>query len=333
MRLGVYTAVLHDRPLGEALDIVAALGLGGVEVNAGGFLRTPHLPVDVLLADAGARSAYLAEYHRRGLELTALNVNGNPVHPQAAIGGPQADELRAAIRLAPLLGVERVVTMSGLPAGEPGGTVPSWAVNPWHSAYSDVLDYQWGEVIVPFWHEIDGLAREHGVTVCLEMHPHNVVFNPATLTRLVELTGATQLRAELDPSHLFWQGIDPVAAIEHLGPLVGNAAAKDTRINPSSRVFGVLDDRFRRVPEGESPLHLDGPYTLNEKAPDASWDFVAVGRGHDVEFWARFLRALEAVDPDMPVNIEHEDAELGRVEGLEVAAETLIAARDLLSAG
>ena len=57
-----------------------------------------------------------------------------------------------------------------------------------------------------------------------------LVFNPATLERLVERTGATHIGAEMDPSHLFWQGIDPIAAVEHLGDLVFHAAAKDTRI-------------------------------------------------------------------------------------------------------
>ena len=49
-------------------------------------------------------------------------------------------------------------------------------------------------------------------------------------------------------------------------------------------------------------------------------------RGHDVDFWSRFLQALEKVDPDMAVNIEHEDVEFGPLEGLQVAAETLKAA-------
>lgn len=326
MRLGVYTAVLHDLPLTEALDVIVSLGLTGAEVNAGGFLRTPHLPVESLLHSSSARDRYLALYSDRGVELTALNVNGNPLHPDPAVGPPQSLELRRAIELAPLLGVHRVITMSGVPAGEPGGTQPSWVVNPWHSNYTDILDYQWNEVAVPFWRELDRLAAANDVQVCLELHPHNLVFNPPTLRRLVERTESTHLRAELDPSHLFWQGIDPVTAVEYLGPLVGNAAAKDTRINASCSIYGVLDDRFRKVPLDESPLRLDGPYTLNERAPDSSWDFVAVGRGHDLEFWTRFLTALRQVDPDMAVSIEHEDTELGQLEGLQVAASTLLAA-------
>ncbi|MBX3087421.1 MAG: sugar phosphate isomerase/epimerase [Cryobacterium sp.] len=330
MKLGVYTAVLHDRPLIDALDVIASLGLSSVEINTGGFLRAPHIPIDSLLSSASAREDYLDLFRERHLELTALNVNGNPLHPNPDVGPVAAEELKRTITLAPLLGVRKIVTMSGLPSSEKGGREPNWIVNPWHSNYSDIRDYQWSEVVEPFWLEIDRLATDSNVEVCLEMHPHNVVFNPATLIRLVERTASKSIRAELDPSHLFWQGIDPAAAVDFLGELVGNAAAKDTRINDSVRIHGVLDDRFRKVPPAQSPLALDGPYTLNDRPRDSSWDFVAVGRGHDISFWTRFLEALEKVDPNMAVNIEHEDAELGQIEGLAVAAKNLLAAESRL---
>jgi sugar phosphate isomerase/epimerase len=331
MKLGVYTAVLHDQPLPTALQTIRSLGLEGAEINAGGFLPTPHLPVAALRNGDLEPSAYLAVFDETGVELTGLNVNGNPLHADPEVGPEDANDLRHAIRLAAKLGVGRVVTMSGLPAAHPGGQWPAWHVNPWDSGYLDSLDYQWDEVAVPFWREIDALARDHDVKVCIEMHPQNVVFNPPTLVRLVEKIGATHVGAEMDPSHLFWQGIDPVAAIHYLGDLVFHAAAKDTRINPACALYGVLDDRFTRTPADANPISLGGRHTVNRWPQDSSWDFVAVGRGHDVEFWSRFLAALNRVNPDMAVNIEHEDTELGQLEGLEVAAENLRAANELSS--
>jgi sugar phosphate isomerase/epimerase len=326
VKLGVYTAVLHDRPLREALTVIRSLGLGGAEINAGGFLPTPHLPVDDLLTGRLESETYLEPFVETGVELTGLNVNGNPLHADPEVGPEDAEDLRRAIKVAALLGVRRVVTMSGLPAAHPGGQWPAWHVNPWDSGYLDSLEYQWDDVAVPFWREIDALARDHDVKVCIEMHPQNLVFNPPTLQRLVEKTSATHVGAEMDPSHLFWQGIDPVAAIDYLGDLVFHAAAKDTRINPACRVFGVLDDRFTRIPPNELPTGLGGRHVMTRWPHESSWDFVAVGRGHDVEFWSRFLAALGRVDTDMAVNIEHEDTELGQLEGLEVAASTLTAA-------
>ncbi|MDF2827859.1 MAG: hypothetical protein K0R01_1142 [Mycobacterium sp.] len=215
MRFGVYTAVLHDMPLPAALSVIRSLGLEGAEVNAGGFLPTPHLPVDDLLSGRIEPAEYLTAFEESEVALTGLNVNGNPLHADPEVGPEDAEDLRRAIRVASLLGVDRVVTMSGLPAAHRGGQWPAWHVNPWDSGYLDSLDYQWDAVAVPFWREIDALARDLGVKVCIEMHPQNLVFNPPTLERLVDRCGATNVGAEMDPSHLFWQGIDPVAAIDH----------------------------------------------------------------------------------------------------------------------
>src|SRR5262249_36935945 len=152
--------------------------------------------------------------------------------------------------------------------------------NPWSSGLLDIIDYQWDEVVVPFWKEIDQLAADNGVTVAIEMHPHNVVYNPPTLIRLIERTGASNIGAEMDPSHLFWQHMDPIAAVRYLGPLVAHAAAKDVRINPNAAIYGVLDDRFRRMTADERPTPLGGHEVMTEWPKDSAWDFVALGRGH-----------------------------------------------------
>jgi sugar phosphate isomerase/epimerase len=324
LRLGVYTAILHDRPLPEALDVVRDLGLDGAEINVGGFLPPVHMPtINEIETSTGAADDYLGLFAERGLTLAGLNCNGNPLHPDPEVR--HADDLRRAIRVAAALGQTRVVTMSGTPGNEPGSRLPAWSVLPWDSAYLDARDHQW-EVGVRFWREIEALAADHDVKVAIELHPHNLVYNARTLERLVEQTGATHIGAELDPSHLFWQGMDPIAVIEHLGPLVFHAAAKDVRMNDLVRINGVLFDHFRRVPDEEGPLSLGGRYTLGEWPKDSSWDFVALGVGHDAAYWAAFLDALAAVDPDMAVNIEHEDASYGRIEGLEVAAGVLLTA-------
>jgi sugar phosphate isomerase/epimerase len=199
-------------------------------------------------------------------------------------------------------------------------------VIPWDSVYKESLDYQWNEVAVPFWTDIEALAAASDVRVAIEMHPHNLVFNPATLKRLVQRTGATHIGAEMDPSHLFWQHIDPIRAVEDLGDLVFFAAAKDTLIHDTAAINGVLDDRFEWIPAEEQPLGLGGRYTVTRWPATPGWSFVAVGRGHEVDFWSRFLSALHKVDPDIAVNIEHEDATFGQVEGLRYAAENLLAA-------
>jgi sugar phosphate isomerase/epimerase len=323
MKLGAYTACLHDRPLADALDVLQANGLTSVEVNTGGFIPSPHCHVDLLLSSQAARLDYLATFAARGMELTGLNCNGNPLNPLPGVGPKHAEDLRRTIELAGLLGVRNVVTMSGTPGSDPGARYPSWVVNPWDGVYLDVLDYQWG-VAAEFWSGIDALARDSGVRVAIEMHPQNLVFSPVTLRKLVDLIGAGNIGAEMDPSHLMWQGMDVVASIRWLGPLVFHAAAKDAMITPGVAIRGVLDTSFERVPAdapGKVPTGIG--YWCTAWPQDPAWRFVAVGVGHDVEYWAEFLRALAEVDPDMAVNIEHEDATLGRLEGLALAAQTL----------
>ena len=251
------------------------------------------------------------------------------------MGDKHGQDVRDSIELAALLGVKRVITMSGLPGVDAGSSLPSWSVLPWESSTLHAMTYQWNDVAIPYWKEIQAQAAGADVKVCLEMHPHNLVYNPATMQRLATEIGATHVGAEMDPSHLFWQGIDPVLAIRSLGDLVYMAAAKDTRINEAAKINGVLDNRHVLIDDPSDPKYfpIGGRYTITGWPENSSWDFVAVGRGHGVEFWAEFLRALSEVDPDMAVNIEHEDVELGQLEGLQVAARTLLEAQSLLVAG
>jgi len=324
MKFGVYNAILHDRSLPEAIEVIAKLGLTGIELNSGGFLPPVHIPTfdDILSSDA-ARDDFLGLFEGTGVEIAGLNCNGNPLHPDPVIGSKHAEDVRRSIRLANRLGQHRVVTMSGLPAGEPGGRRPNWIVNAWNSAALDVLDYQWG-VAEEFWREIDREAADLDVKVALELHPQNLVFNPAGIRELVERTGASNIGVELDASHLFWQWMDPVAVVQDLGPLVFHAAAKDVRINPAAAVYGVLDNRFRRLGRDEPRTNLGGDEWANEWPKEAAWEFVALGRGHDAVYWSTWLSALHVVDPDMLVNIEHEDVSLGRIEGLEIASAVLL---------
>ena len=190
----------------------------------------------------------------------------------------------------------------------------------------DVLDYQWG-VAAEFWTGIDALARANDVRVAIEMHPHNLVFSPVTLKKLVGLTSARNVGAEMDPSHLMWQGMDVVASIRWLGPLVFHAAAKDAMITPGVDIRGVLDTSFERVPaDAPDKVPTGIGFWCNAWPANPAWRFVAVGIGHDVAYWTEFLTALADIDPDIAVNIEHEDADYSRVDGLALAAASLRAA-------
>lgn len=326
MKYGAYTACLQDRPLAEALKVLKSCGLDGAEINVGGFIPSPHAPVDAILASKTAAEDYLGIFEQEGVELRGLNTSGNPISPLPNESLKHADDLRKAIRTASALGVKEIVAMSGTPGTDPSAKFPAWIVNPWNGVDLTALDYQW-TVAAPFWKEIDALAAEHGVDVCLELHPRNLVFSVPSYERLLEETDATNIKVNMDPSHLFWQQVEPIEAVKRLGDKVAHVHAKDTKIFPGVAYRGVLDTDFTHVPAdspNKTPVAYD--YFVSQWPEDPAWRFVAFGLGHDTEYWARFLKEIEKVNPDMVVNIEHEDAEYGNVEGLEISAKNLLAA-------
>lgn len=325
---GAYTACLQDRSLSEALDVLAAAGLKGAELNTGGFIPSPHAHVDALLASEKERGELRALFADKGMELTGLTVSGNPLSPLPTEGLPHAHDLRRTIELAGSLGVRDVVAMSGTPGTDPGARYPAWIVNPWNGIDLEILEHQWS-VAVPFWKEIDALARERDVQLAFEMHPRNLVFSPLTFEQFLDRVEPTNIGVNLDPSHLFWQQMEPIDCIERLGAHITHVHAKDTSVLPGAAVRGVLDTAFDPVPEDPAQRTPTGiGHYCSTWPEDPAWRFVALGEGHDVDYWTRFLTALAAVNPDLNVNIEHEDAAFGKVEGLERGARTLLAAAE-----
>lgn len=325
---GAYTACLQDRSLSEALDVLAAAGLKGAELNTGGFIPSPHAHVDALLASEKERGELRALFADKGMELTGLTVSGNPLSPLPTEGLPHAHDLRRTIELAGSLGVRDVVAMSGTPGTDPGARYPAWIVNPWNGIDLEILEHQWS-VAVPFWKEIDALARERDVQLAFEMHPRNLVFSPLTFEQFLDRVEPTNIGVNLDPSHLFWQQMEPIDCIERLGAHITHVHAKDTSVLPGAAVRGVLDTAFDPVPEDPAQRTPTGiGHYCSTWPEDPAWRFVALGEGHDVDYWTRFLTALAAVNPELNVNIEHEDAAFGKVEGLERGARTLLAAAE-----
>lgn len=321
MRIGLYMVALHDRSLPDALDAMRAWGIETAEIAAGGFVPTPHCDAARLLEDPDRRAAWLAEFSDRGIELTTLNVNGNPLHPRPEVAEKHSADIYRAIELAPLVGVDRIIVMPGAPGSDPAASLTSWNVAPWETGLLDAREYQWS-VAVPFWREVAAFAAERGVRACVEAHPHTVVYNTDTLLRLFERVGAENLGANLDPSHLFWQGIDPIRAVERLSGRVWAATAKDTVVDAEAvALHGLLDERFSRVER--DPYQLGGGFTVTSPPADAPWKFTTPGKGHDAAWWGRFVRALEAAGYSDTIAVEYEDWDTPVDESVPLAVRTL----------
>ncbi len=302
MKLSVLTNLFGSLSTEQALEKFEKLGIECVEIGCGGYPGKAHCDPAVLLADEAAFAAWKDAFARHHIEICALAVHGNPVHPDKAIAKKYHDDFTNAVLLAEKIGLDTVITFSGCPGGCAEDKTPNWATCPWPEDYLAVLDYQWNEVLIPYWKKTAAFAKSHGVTkIAFEMHPGFCVYNPKTLLRLREAVGDV-IGANFDPSHLVWQGIDPVAAIRALSGAIYHFHAKDTKIDRyNTAVNGVLDT-----------THYGDE--LNR-----SWIFRTVGYGNGLDYWRDMISALRLAGYDKVMSIEHEDSLMTTEEGLEKA--------------
>ena len=306
MKLGVLTNLFGKMSLEEALTKFEALGIEAAEIGCGGYPGKAHCDPKILLNDQKALDEFKATLARHHIELSNLSAHGNPVHPDKKIAKGYHDDFVDAVLLAEKLGVDTVVTFSGCPGGSPEDKTPNWATCAWPEDFRTVLKYQWDEVLIPYWKKTAEFARNHGVTkIAFEMHPGFCVYNPETMLRIREAVGET-LGANFDPSHLIWQGIDPVAAIRALEGAIYHFHAKDTKLDKYNVAkFGVLDTK-----RYQDEAHR-------------SWIFRSVGYGNGMDYWRDIISALRLVGYDKVMSIEHEDSLMTPEEGLRHAVEFL----------
>ncbi len=301
MKLSVFAVLLKDKSFDEACAYLASKGVQAVEIGCGGFPGDAHCKPLELLNDETKLQAFKDTLARHHLDIAALSVHGNAVHPDKAVAEKAHTEFENAVLLAEKLGVETVVTFSGCPGGCPEDKTPNWVTCPWPDDYTHILEYQWNEVLIPYWKKESEFCRAHNVRVAFEMHPGFCVYNPETMMRIRKACG-DNIGANFDPSHLFWQGIDPVAAIRYLGDAIFYFHAKDTKIDEiNTGINGVLDTK---------------PYS---DEIHRSWIFRSVGYGHAHQTWKDMMSALRMVGYDGPISIEHEDSLMTPSEGLNKA--------------
>ena len=301
MKLCVLENLYAGLPFEESLSRLAALGVEALEIGAGGYPGKAHCNPAELLADKAALAKFKKTVADHGMPIAALAAHGNPVHPNAEMAKSFDTDFREAVLLAEELEVDTIVTFSGCPGDHPGAKYPNWVTCPWPEDFLAVLDYQWNDVILPYWKDAGEFARQHGVRVAFEMHPGFCVYNTETMLRIRREIGPV-LGANLDPSHLVWQGVDIVTAIRELGDAIHHFHAKDTRIDPANTAaHGVLDCK-----------HYSDEI-------NRSWVFRTVGYGHGEDFWREIVTALRLVGYDRVMSIEHEDSLLSIDEGLAKA--------------
>ena len=306
MKLGVMTVILGDLSFEESIKYLKSLGVQEVEVGCGGFPGTAHADARKFIEQPELIDEFMATLMKYDMGIAAFSCHGNPVHPNKEIANQYHEQFKAAILLAEKCGVKTVVGFSGCPGDSETSQLPNWVVTAWPEDFKKIQEWQWNEKLIPYWKDMCAFANKHGIyQIALELHPGFCVYNPETLLRLREAVGPT-IGANFDPSHLFWQGIDPVAAIRALEGAIYHFHAKDTKIDTyKTAVNGVLSTKgFDRI-------------------NDRSWVFRTVGYGHGEETWRDIFSELRKVGYDGIIAIEHEDGLMTSKEGLEKAIEVL----------
>jgi sugar phosphate isomerase/epimerase len=304
MKVGVFTPLLSQLPLNQVLIKLKTLDINTVELGTGNYPGDAHCKLS-MLDDAAALTTFKKTLADQGVSISALSCHGNALHPNKDFARKSQATSRQTILLAEKLGVPVVVDFSGCPGDSLDAKQPNWVTCPWPPDYSDLLKWQWDEVVAPYWTEHAKFAADHGVKIAIEMHPGFVVYNPETMLKLRSIAGPS-VGCIFVPSHLFWQQIDPIAAVRALGDAVFHVHAKDTQIYAANLpMTGVLDTK---------------PYTDERHR---GWIFRTCGYGHGESWWREFVSTLRLFGYDNVLSIEHEDSLLSPEEGLTKAASFL----------
>ena len=304
MRIGLTTDSLSLLPFEEVLETAASLGIETLEFGCGNWSSAPHLNLNALLESESGRANFLAQIQAHGLEISALNCSGNPLAPGER-GKAHDQVVRRTFKLAGLLGVRRIVMMSGLPGG-PGDQNPNWITTAWPPEVHEILRYQWEDVALPYWRDLAREARRNGIEkICIEQHAHQLVYNTETALRLRETIGDL-VGINFDPSHAFWMGGDPLRAIRQLRGAIYHVHAKDTRIDPAQSELNTL---LETKP--------------NDRVAERAWNYVTLGYGHSEIWWRDFVIQLRQSGYDDVLSIEHEDYSLPPLVGVRRSVELL----------
>jgi sugar phosphate isomerase/epimerase len=304
MRVGLLTVLFGRESLDQVIQRAVKLGIRDFELGTGNYPGDAHCKLEYL-TNTVLRKEFQKQLQDNGIRISALSCHGNPLHPDKKFAKTNDEVSRKTVQLAEKLGVSRVIEFSGCPGDSDHARYPNWVTCPWPDEYRDLLAWQWEKKVIPYWTKRNRHAADHGVSIALEMHPGFVVYSPETLLKLRAAAGE-RIGANLDPSHLFWQGIDPIHSVRVLGKAIFHIHAKDTRLYPANMATaGVLDVK---------------PYS---DEINRSWLFRTVGYGHGPEWWSDFISTLQMVGYDDVLSIEHEDSLMAVEEGLNKAVSFL----------
>ena len=303
MKLGVMSNCFLKDSWEEATKKARDAGLRVIEPAAGGYLGKAHCEPEKLLKDESAMKRFVDAYRSKELEISAFAVHGNPLHPDENIAREHKNAIINGMKLAEKLGVKILNGFAGCPGAGEEAKYPNWITCPWPPFFGQAVKWQWEKKIIPFWREMAKGLRDFGVKLAFEMHPGDAVYNPETLLMLRDEIGDV-VACNFDPSHIFWQGVDPLIAIKGIRDAIVHVHAKDVLID-------------EEIVKWRGNIDWKPQYDIINRA----WTFRTLGYGHDRLWWKKFISTLKLIGYDGVLSIEYEDPLMSADEGLRKAVE------------
>jgi len=304
MKIGLVTDGLGHLSFDDLLTTCKKLGIEEIELGCGNWSAAPHVDIDAWLSNSKLIESIKKSLEENKIRISAFNCSGNPLYPGEK-GEDDREIVRKTFELASIFDVKTIVMMSGLPGGGPNDEYPNWIITSWPPETLKIINYQWN-VAIPYWQETVKMAKKYGVEkIAIEPHGYQLVYNIENFRKLKGVTDDI-IGFNLDPSHLFWMGADPLEVIRELRNDIYHVHIKDVRIE--------------KKPAGLNTL-LDTKHVL--EFPKRSWNFAIPSYGHPIDFWKNFIVQLKMVNYDGVLSIEHEDYTIEPYKGINKTIDLL----------
>ncbi len=300
MKIGILTVLFNEWDLEKVLKYVSSLGYEAVEIGA--WKGSNHIDVDEILK--GGATRYKRTIEKYGLFISGLS---NHLEGQLVLGPLDSstdDWCKGSPDEKVKYGIERMKKTAEAAAALDVPVVngfigaPNWGA--WYifpPAYEKIFEKGF-ELFAERWGEILDFFAAQGIKFAHEVHPQEQAYNIETAEQAIKaINGKKEFGFNFDPSHLVWQGIDPVVFIKKFGDRIYHVHAKDAElVKENLPVSG-------HIPTG------------SWRRPSRGFRFRVVGWG-DVE-WKRVMTALLEVGYDYVLSYEHEDPVMSREDGCE----------------
>ena len=273
MKVGMLTAPVGNWTIEQLVSFAQGAGIGAFEINATG--KSAHFdPDDAVFCRKAADAIGEA-----GLEISSLAAYMNVTAGDEAERAAVQAHLRKLLGCCEVMGIPVLCCMAGLP---PAGMSKSDAIT---------------QIAAPFYRELAKEAAAKGIKLALENWYATNIQHLGLWKQIFNEVPAENFGLNFDPSHLLWQDIDYLKAVEVFASRIFHTHAKDTEVVAHKKAW------------------------VGNQDGGGWWRYVIPGFG-DVK-WGPYLARLRSAGYNGVLSIEHEDGAFSWEDGFRIGAKYL----------